>query len=128
MGLIRIGLGRWLRLATVGMCMMLLPGVWAHVQAQTPGDTALSGTIQDPDGKVVPNAAITVTNESTGAVKNATSGADGRFSAGGLTPGSYTIEVIAPGFAAARRGGLTPGTSGTDELSIALSVEHAHEE
>ncbi len=67
--------------------------------AQISFDTAiLKGTIFDPSGSVVPNAAITVTNPDTGFIRTMKSGEEGDYQIPSLTPGKYEVAVEAPGF------------------------------
>jgi len=88
------------------------------LQAQS----SLAGTVLDQAGKAVPNATVTVKNESTGALRALTTDADGRFSAAGLPAGAYTVEASAPGFATTRRVGQQLDASGAEDISIPLSV------
>jgi hypothetical protein len=62
--------------------------------------TALNGTVVDPSGAVIPNAAITLTNTQTGLQRSAVSDAQGRYSLAQLTPGTYKLEAQASGFTA----------------------------
>jgi iron complex outermembrane receptor protein len=99
--------------------------IWSTsgLQAQSnPGAAAVAGTVLDQAGKVIPNAAVTVKNETTSAVQKTTTGQDGRFSATGLAAGKYTIEVSASGFAMAQRKGLELAADRTEDLSIPLSL------
>lgn len=69
------------------------------VCAQT--DTAsLSGTVQDPTGAAVPNAALTLTNNATQGQRTASSNAEGRYQFNLLPPGIYQLKVNATGFKA----------------------------
>lgn len=49
-------------------------------------------------GATAPSAAVRVTNKATGAVREATASADGRFSVAALPPGQYSVEISASGF------------------------------
>ena len=71
-----------------------------------PEGAKVSGTVLDQGGKSIPNAAVTVKNESGATVREVKTGDDGYFSATGLLPGKYTIEVSASGFATARSTGI----------------------
>ena len=59
---------------------------------------SLVGTVTDPSGAVVPNAAISVTSTATGQVRQDTSDQNGRYNFVNLLPGSYTVVVSANGF------------------------------
>ena len=58
------------------------------LRAQTAGTGALTGTVTDSTGAVVPNATVTVTSADTGQVRTATTGADGNYEVNLLTPGN----------------------------------------
>ncbi len=60
---------------------------------------ALTGTVTDKTGAVVPNVAITVTSQDTGAVRTTTTGAQGDYLVPSLLPGTYTVSLTSPGFA-----------------------------
>jgi carboxypeptidase family protein/TonB-dependent receptor-like protein len=112
---------RWRRMLTVGACMLFLAVGLGRLQAQQ--DT-LAGAVLDQTGKAIPGAAVSVKNESSGAVTTENTGADGRFSAAGLPAGAYTVEVSATGFNKATRTGVQPGA---EDLSITLSVAGVNE-
>jgi hypothetical protein len=58
----------------------------------------IEGTVKDPQGQLVPNAAITAINTGTGEKLNAVSTADGTFSINEVKPGTYTISAEIQGF------------------------------
>ncbi|MBZ5538365.1 MAG: TonB-dependent receptor [Acidobacteriia bacterium] len=59
---------------------------------------SIQGTVSDPTGAVVPDAAITITNRSTGQALNLTSTSTGTYNSGPLSPGIYVLRVGAKGF------------------------------
>ena len=59
---------------------------------------ALGGTVVDPNGGILANAAITVTNQATGATRVVQSGSDGSFSMPSLPAGRYDVLVVTQGF------------------------------
>ncbi len=65
--------------------------------AQT-GLGIVTGTVQDPSKATVPNAAVTLTNTATGAVRNSTANNSGLFYLGSLPIGPYHLIVEASGF------------------------------
>jgi Carboxypeptidase regulatory-like domain/TonB dependent receptor len=71
-----------------------------QIQAQTVTGT-ITGSVLDPSGAVVPNAAISITNQDTGVVRATTGTADGLYSVPSLLPGRYNVQVKAEGFNAA---------------------------
>ena len=59
---------------------------------------SIQGTVTDPNGAVVPDAAVTITNKATGQTSKLTSSASGTYSSGALIPGTYTVRIEAKGF------------------------------
>ncbi len=68
------------------------------VAAQTAGDGAITGTVTDTTGAVVPNATVTATNDSTGVETKRTTSGSGLYQIGPLIIGSYSVTVSASGF------------------------------
>jgi hypothetical protein len=64
--------------------------------AQT--ETSISGIVTDPSGAVVPNASIVVANAQTGAQRDTTSDAEGRYSIQQMQPGTYKVSAKFSGF------------------------------
>ena len=68
--------------------------------------TSLNGRVTDSSGAVIPGATVTLTLQSTGAVRESTTGNSGQYQFSQLVPGRYTLAVSAPGFATAQRTGM----------------------
>src|SRR5437667_1320628 len=58
----------------------------------------IKGQVSDEFGGVIVGASV-VAVDASGAKKNATTNGEGNFAISGLTPGKYTVQVTAPGFA-----------------------------
>ncbi len=100
-------------LACTGACIL---------SAQT-NTTALSGTIVDPSGALIPGATITLTNTETNLTKMAHSGDKGEYSFDQILPGPYTVTVRANGFSdAVRRVRLLVATPLTLNIKMTLGV------
>ena len=56
------------------------------------------GSVKDPGGAVVPNAAVTLTNTAEGTVRTASTNAVGDYRFLDVKAGDYSITVAAPGF------------------------------
>ena len=67
--------------------------------AQTTTTGAISGLITDQSSAVIANATVTLTDTATHASQKARSTASGSYRFDLLAPGTYAIEVEAPGFA-----------------------------
>ena len=59
---------------------------------------SLTGVVSDPNGGVIPNASVKLTNVSTLEERQATTGSEGRYTFSQLLPGSYQLSVSASGF------------------------------
>jgi hypothetical protein len=59
---------------------------------------SIQGTVTDPNGAVVPNAAITITSKATGQSTKFTSSSSGTYASGALIPGEYEVRIEAKGF------------------------------
>jgi hypothetical protein len=60
---------------------------------------AISGTITDTQGGVLPGVTLTVTNADNGNVRTVVTEADGKYRTAGLPPGRYDIRAELQGFA-----------------------------
>jgi outer membrane receptor protein involved in Fe transport len=72
--------------------------LWAPLAAAQTSKGAITGNATDPDGAVVPGAAVTVTNTGTNASRQATTDADGNFRVEVLDPGTYRVTFSLKGF------------------------------
>src|SRR5260370_695394 len=59
---------------------------------------AINGTVTDPSGAVVPNAAVRATESNTGIDHNTVTTSDGAFSFQDIPLGFYKVSVTASGF------------------------------
>src|SRR5512134_2546092 len=80
----------------------------------------LSGVLRDASGSGVPGAAVTITNQATGAAQTVTSAADGSYSAS-LPAGVYTVAVSLKGF------GRQTQKDGKVEAGASLTADFALE-
>ncbi|MGB8750543.1 MAG: carboxypeptidase-like regulatory domain-containing protein, partial [Candidatus Sulfotelmatobacter sp.] len=98
--------------------VVLLAGLFlafsAFVWAQT-ATTSLRGTVYDPKGAVVPDAALSISNPATGFSRTTKSDTQGRYQFLELPPATYDLTVDAKGFATMKQSGVvlqvaTPAT------------------
>src|SRR5512142_3138601 len=94
--------------------------------AQTDRGT-ITGTIIDPAGAVVANAAIEARNTGTGAAYRVASSATGNYTIPNLPTGTYELSVTVPGFKKLVRAGLAIQAAQTVRVDGTLEVGSATE-
>lgn len=85
------------------------------------GNAAITGTVTDPTGAVIPGATVTVNQEGTGVKRSTVTNSSGYFAVPSLIPSKYSLSVQVSGF----KGYLVHVTLLADEtraLSIQLVV------
>src|SRR5580700_819350 len=91
-------------------------------------EATVLGTVTDPTGASVPNAAIVITEAETGVTRNLTSNSDGQYVAPDLHIGHYTVRVTATGFKAAEQKNLTLAVGDRTRLDFKLIVGSVQEQ
>ena len=94
----------------------------ARVSAQTLTTGAISGTVTDPTGAVVPHATITATNTGTGAVRTTHTNTSGEYVVPQLNPAQYRVKVEATGFREVEVGPVTVAVSQVAMMDVRLEV------
>ena len=103
----------------LGMGLVLLAPL-AH--AQTAATGAISGTVSDPSGAVVPGAKISVTSEATGATVTVFSTNSGHYLVPLLSPGTYRLDVTKESFKVSTYPNIIVAVTETRSLNVALQV------
>ena len=88
----------------------------------------LTGIVTDQAGGAIPGATISVTNVGTNRQRVIVSTADGVYSAAGLPPGDYRIDVAVPGFRSIRRDGVRLSVGEKLRLDVVLGVGDVREQ
>jgi hypothetical protein len=97
--------------------------------AQAPNNAGIVVVVTDPSGALVPGAAVTITNTSTGAVRQATTGPDGSVTMAGLPlTGEYKVAVSLSGFTANDVAGLTLRDGEKAKVKVKLEVAGSQSE
>ena len=112
----------------LGSVLGLASVAWP-LAAQTAG--SISGTIRDPQGAVIPNAKVTLTNREQGAssARQVESGAEGTFVFTPLQAGSYSVTVEAPSFKKYTQSGITLDVNerlGLPPISLEIGTTDPH--
>jgi hypothetical protein len=82
----------------------------------------LTGTVMDPNGAVVPGAAVTVTSIDTGLVKTTTTNDNGAYTVPFLQPGTYNIAIDKTGFSQVTRENIRLEVAQTAGIDIQLGI------
>ncbi len=93
-----------------------------YLFSQTAATGALTGTVKDSSGAVVPNATVTVTSIGTGQSRTATTDAQGTYNFGLLAPGDYKLKFEATGFSTFEVGSVTIVVTETAVLDQTLQI------
>src|SRR5580698_8788230 len=90
------------------------------VMGQTLGE--ITGRITDPSGAGVPDAALTLTNATTNAVRQTKTTGDGDYSFPSLPPGTYKLKAEHPGFKTTANNSVEVEVQQTVRLDYTLQV------
>jgi len=104
-----------------GLSMLTMLSSPAFSQAET---GQIAGTVFDPSGAVVPNAALTVKSVETGATRRSKTSGAGEYIVTNLLPGNYVVSAVAGGFAEVQeRVTVTVGAKIGADLRLMLSTD-----
>jgi len=99
----------------------------ASVVSSQTGTSTVRGTITDPNGRVIPNATVTLTNTETSAARSTKSSDTGAYVFDFITPGKYRVEVSAKGFKKNVLENVDALIGKPTDVSIALAIGTANE-
>ena len=88
---------------------------------------AITGTIGDASGALIPGVKITLTNPATGFKTETVSTATGSYTLGGLPVGKYTLVVESAGFSRYEQTNIQVQVAVTTRVEVALKVGAATE-
>jgi Carboxypeptidase regulatory-like domain len=110
-----------LALVATAFCVIFVASALAQ-------EATVVGTVTDPSGAAVPNAAITITNTDTGVARNLPTSADGQYVAPDLQIGHYTVRAAASGFKSAEQKDLVLAVGDRTRVDFKLQVGSTSEE
>ncbi len=112
----------WKRFFVVAFALLIAMSIGSTrlaAQTSTTGDVA--GTVTDPSGATVPDAKVSLTDETKGTTQETKTNKDGVYHFYLLSPGPYTVTATATGFQTfSRHSNVSVGQIAT--LDIQLSV------
>ena len=102
----------------ISICALVVSYFALIAQAQT---ASLRGTVTDPSGALVPCALVQL--RGPGPEARATSDDKGQYAFATLTPGKYTIRVIAKGFTVGTKQGFDIASPQTLDIQLTIEAE-----
>jgi hypothetical protein len=106
---------------TTGNLVLLVILTLGQLSAQVP-QGAITGTVRDSSGAVIPGAKVEVGHEATGVSQVVLTQANGVYLAPQLLPGDYRLIITAPGFKQLDIAGLTVNVGSTLTQDATLEV------
>jgi hypothetical protein len=111
------------RLSLTVLCLALVAAFGSPAFAQGGGaTTALSGTVTDTSGAIIPGASVLVKNNATSTQFETTTNDSGYFTVPALNPGTYTVTVTLMGFKTAVLSDVRVNASTPATVKVALAV------
>ena len=107
------------------LCKLLFMLIFAFAAATSLAQSTtatLTGVVTDPNGAVIPNAKVTITDTNTGLIKTLTTNGEGQYFATALPPSEYIITAQATGFQKLTKQGIRLEISQTAEINLQLTV------
>jgi hypothetical protein len=98
------------------MLFVSAPISWAQENA------TITGTVIDPSGAAVENAAIKITNIATGQVRQVTSNSSGLYVFPNVGVGTYTLSASAPGFQEYKKTGIVVNVAQNLQANVPLAI------
>jgi hypothetical protein len=108
----------WSSLTAIVLLVMFLTPLGGRAQSSS---AAISGTVTDPSGAVIPEAVVSLTNVDTGTQQQTRSGSAGIYSIINIRPGNYSLQVSKPAFASAEKSGIVLQVNQTATLDFTLA-------
>lgn len=103
----------------LSLSVLVLLALALSVLAQT-NKATISGTVKDPQGAVVPDARVVVTNIATNATREATTSNEGFYEVPLLDIGTYTVTASKEGFQTVKRENITVQTATESTVDFEL--------
>lgn len=115
---------RGTRAALVALLAAALVLFWTTpLRAQNLVSGGVTGTVTDPTGAVVPNAAVSLKSNATGQTLTQTTGSNGVYHFQFLNPGTYTVTAKAPNFkTSSSTVAVSVGQTTPANITLALST------
>src|SRR5437870_5899852 len=90
--------------------------------AQSAGTGALTGTVRDATGAVIPGVTVTLTSTDTNQIRSTITGEEGSYRFSLLPPGAYGVRFTLPGFKTSEVSSVTVRVTEALVLDRAMEV------
>jgi len=110
------------RALRISLSILLLALAAPAVLAQSTGAATLRGTVKDPDGAIIPDAAVTLTSQKSGRSRTSKSSSEGVYVFAQIDPDTYTLTVEAPNFKKYIQTDLAVSPNDTRGQDVTLTV------
>jgi hypothetical protein len=104
------------------LAVILLPWLALSALRAQVAPASIFGTITDPSGAVVPNAAVTATNLETNFSRQVSSDSNGHYLIPFLPVGRYRLEASAPNFKSHSQSGVVLAVAARARVDVKLEV------
>ncbi|MEO8041055.1 MAG: TonB-dependent receptor [Acidobacteriota bacterium] len=104
-------------------CIVVFLAISLAAQSNT---GSITGVVSDPNGAVIPNATVTVTNQGTNEKRTVQTDDEGRYDVPSLSNGIYTVEASGGGFQTTSVKDLRLAVGERARADVAMSVAGAN--
>ena len=108
------------------VCAAVLIGLGIFQPSRCPAQSItaglVTGTVTDPSGAAVPNAAVTLSDAATGTSQKGETNAEGSYRFAFVPPGSYKVSVSAGGFQTQEHTGIAVSAGQPATLNLQLAI------
>jgi hypothetical protein len=111
---------KMMRKRTLTLWALLLTLSVGRLFGQAGATGTILGTVTDSSGAVLPNVKVTVTNTQTNVAFRTVTSSSGDYNAPSLNPGSYKVDVAAPGFQTSKTDAFTLAVDQKVRIDVAL--------
>jgi iron complex outermembrane recepter protein len=105
-----------------GVVMLMCTLLPASIAAQESTGGSVTGTVMDPYGHAVQNAAVVLRSKTNKLEQHATTNDQGYFTIANLPTGTYDLVVTAPGFAIATHSSLQVSPGQAQNIPVQLTI------
>jgi hypothetical protein len=110
------------KLSSLCLALVLCIAFAVPLLSQSAGTGALTGTVIDPTGAVVPGVSVLLVSLETNQTRTATTGNDGVYKFSLIPPGNYSVRFSASGFKTSEVSSVSVNVTETPVLDRTLEV------